>query len=69
MTIRTRSLLWLSPISVGLHDDILRRVIQSELRDQLNKNGCEVSGRGPETFRAFIKREPEKAGKCHQNIE
>ncbi len=47
-------------IIVKLHDEIQRRVIKSELREQLIKDGYEVAGLGPDEFAAFMKSETAK---------
>jgi tripartite-type tricarboxylate transporter receptor subunit TctC len=46
-----------------LHDEIQRRVIKSELREQLIKDGYEIAGLGPEAFAEFMKLEMEKWAK------
>lgn len=50
-------------IIMRLHDEIARRVVNSELRDQLVRDGYEVSGLGPEEFAAYLKAETEKWAK------
>ncbi|HTE16693.1 MAG TPA: tripartite tricarboxylate transporter substrate binding protein [Burkholderiales bacterium] len=50
-------------IIMKLHDEIQRRVIKSELREQLIKDGYEIAGLGPEEFAAFMKLETEKWAK------
>lgn len=43
-----------------LHDEIQRRVIKSELREQLIKDGYEIAGLGPDAFASFMQAETEK---------
>jgi len=50
-------------IILKLHDEIQRRVVKSELRELLIKDGYEVTGLGPEEFAVFMKRETEKWAK------
>jgi tripartite-type tricarboxylate transporter receptor subunit TctC len=50
-------------IITKLHDEIQRRVIKSELREQLVKDGYEIAGLGPEAFAAFMKIETDKWAK------
>lgn len=53
-------------IIVKLHDEIQRRVIKSEWREQLIKDGYEISGLGPEEFAAFMKQETARWAKVIQ---
>ena len=53
-------------IIMKLHDEIQRRVIKSELREQLIKDGYEISGLGPEEFAAFMKQETARWAKVIQ---
>jgi tripartite-type tricarboxylate transporter receptor subunit TctC len=50
-------------IVMRLHDEIQRRVIKSEVRDQLIRDGYEVSGLGPEPYREYVKAELAKWAK------
>lgn len=47
-------------IVMKLHDEIQRRVIKSELREQLVKDGYEIAGLGPEEMTAFMQKETAK---------
>ena len=53
-------------IIMKLHDEIQRRVIKSELREQLIKDGYEISGLSPEEFAAFMKQETARWAKVIQ---
>ena len=44
-------------IVMRLHDEIQRRVIKSEVREQLIRDGYEVPGLGPEPYREYVKAE------------
>ncbi len=44
-------------IITKLHDEIQRRVIKSELREQLIKDGYEIAALGPNEFGIFMKQE------------
>lgn len=46
-----------------LHDEIQKRVLQSELRDQLVRDGYEIAGLGPEAFAAYMQAETAKWGR------
>ena len=50
-------------IVIKLHDEIQRRVVKSELREQLVKDGYEVVGLGPEDMAAFMQKEVAKWAK------
>jgi tripartite-type tricarboxylate transporter receptor subunit TctC len=52
-------------IIFNLHDESQRRVIKSELREQLIKDGYEIAALGPEAFAEFMKIETEKMGEGH----
>jgi len=47
-------------IIIKLHDEIQRRVVKSELREQLVRDGYEVSGLGPDDMTAFMQKEVAK---------
>ncbi len=47
-------------IITKLHDEIQRRVIKSELREQLLRDGYEVSGMGPQAMAVFMQKEVAK---------
>ena len=44
-------------IVMRLHDEIQRRVVKSEVREQLIRDGYEVPGLGPEAYREYIQAE------------
>ena len=44
-------------IVMRLHDEIRRRVLKSEVRQQLIRDGYEISGMGPEEYREYIRAE------------
>lgn len=46
-----------------LHEEIMRRVVNSELREVLERDGYEVTGLGPEAFGAYMKAEAAKWAK------
>ncbi len=50
-------------IVIKLHDEIQRRVVKSDLREQLVKDGYEVVGLGPEDMTAFMQKEVAKWAK------
>ena len=50
-------------IILKLHDEITRRVLKSELREHLVKEGYDIAGLGPEEFREFLKNETVKWAK------
>jgi tripartite-type tricarboxylate transporter receptor subunit TctC len=50
-------------IVLKLHDEIQRRVVKSDLREQLIKDGYEVVGLGPEEMNAFMQKEVAKWAK------
>lgn len=50
-------------IVMRLHDEIQKRVLQSELRDQLVRDGYEIAGLGPEAFAAYMQAETAKWGR------
>jgi tripartite-type tricarboxylate transporter receptor subunit TctC len=50
-------------IIMKLHDEIQHRVIKSELREQLIRDGYEIAGLGPEEFGVFMKLETGKWAK------
>lgn len=50
-------------IVMRLHDEIQRRVVKSEVREQLIRDGYEVPGLGPEAYRDYIKAELTKWAK------
>lgn len=50
-------------IVMKLHDEIVRRVLKSELREQLIREGYDIAGLGPEEFRDFMKGETSKWAK------
>jgi tripartite-type tricarboxylate transporter receptor subunit TctC len=50
-------------IIMRLHEEIMRRVVNSELRDMLERDGYEVTGLAPEAFGAYMKAEAAKWAK------
>ncbi len=50
-------------IVMKLQDEIVRRVLKSELREQLIREGYDIAGLGPEEFRDFMKGETSKWAK------
>lgn len=50
-------------IVTKLHDEIQRRVVKSDLRDQLVKDGYEVVGLGPDEMTSFMQKEVVKWAK------
>jgi tripartite-type tricarboxylate transporter receptor subunit TctC len=50
-------------IIMKLYDEIMRRVLKSELRDQLIRDGYDIAGLGPDEFREFMKNETAKWAK------
>ena len=50
-------------IVMNLHDEITRRVLKSELREQLVKEGYDIASLGPDEFREFLKNETAKWAK------
>lgn len=50
-------------IVMKLHYEITRRVLKSELREQLVKEGYDIAGLGPDEFREFLKSETAKWAK------
>ena len=50
-------------IIARLHDEIARRVLSGEQREQLIKEGYEIAGLGPEAFAAYLKAETVKWAK------
>ena len=50
-------------IVTKLYDEILRRVVKSDLREQLIKDGYEVVGLGPEDMTVFMQKEVAKWAK------
>jgi len=44
-------------IVAKLHDEIARRALRPEMREQLIAQGFEIAGYGPEEYAAFIKAE------------
>ncbi len=50
-------------IIMKLHDEIERRVLKSDVREQLIREGYDIAGLGPEEFREFMKSETAKWAK------
>ena len=44
-------------IVMRLHDEIQRRVIKGDVRQQLVNEGYEISGIGPEAYREYVREE------------